>query len=120
MTAADPALINFLKEVERFGVYEDAAVKAKWGDDAVEVVQSSLLRDAAAAATEAQRQQGITGNVLARDQVRLKGIFEGLEGKTVTVKYPRLGYAAGRSFLVAAAAHDRDSNETILEGFVIL
>lgn len=120
MPAADPAIINFLKEVERFAVYEDAAVQTKFSGDAVEVISSSYLRTSAAAATEAQRQQAITGNVLARHQVRLKGRFQGLEGQTVTIKYPRLGYAAGRAFLVTTARIDFDSNDTILEGFVVL
>lgn len=120
MTAADPALLNFLKEVERYAPYEDAAVTAKWGDDAIEVQQSSFLRTLAAATAEATRQQGISGNVLGRDQVRLKGIYMGLEGQTITLTSDRMGYAGGLDMLVVSADVDLDTNQTIVEGFVVL
>lgn len=120
MTAADPAIINFLKEVERYAPYEDTGVTAKWGDDAIEVQQSSFLRTLAAATAEATRQQGISGSVLGRDQVRLKGIYMGLEGQTVTITSDRLGYTGGTLMLVRSSEVDLDQNQTVIEGFVVL
>lgn len=120
MAEAEAALLNFLKEAERFEAAEAPDILATWGEDAPEIRQSSYLRTAAAAAAEALRHQGLTGQALALDTVRLTGVHVGLEGKTVTVVAPQLGYDAGRAFLVLGSDIDLEADRTILEGLVIL
>lgn len=120
MAEADATLLNFLKEAERFELNESAAIVAIWGEDAPEVRQSSYLRTAAAATAEAARQQGITGQALAADTVRLSGVHLGLRGKTITVTSPLLDYDAGRAFLVVGSEVDLDANVTVIDGFTAL
>jgi len=120
MPEAASGILNFLKEPERYEVSESAGVIAIWGEDAPEVRQSSYLRGSAEALAEAARQQGVTGQALADDTLRLAGVFPGLAGKTITVTAPFLDYGAGRTFLVVGVEVDLEANATILSGFTVL
>lgn len=120
MSQADANLLNYLKSAELFERVADAAIDAAWGEDAVEVQQSSYLRTAAAALAEATRQQALTGQALARDQVRVAGLHEGLEGRTVRITAPDLDYQAGRDFLVLGVEVDEDAHVTVLDGLTVL
>lgn len=120
MPEAASGVLNFLKEAERYEVNESAAILATWGEDAPEARQSSYLRGSAEAAAEAARQQGVTGQVLADDTIRLAGVFLGLAGKTIMVTAPFLDYAASRTFLVVGVEVDLEANATFLNGFTAL
>lgn len=110
----------FLKDIERFETAEDPAVATIWGDGTKEISQSSYIRNATDAATEATRQQALTGQVLARDTVRLHGTWLDLEGEVVGITKDRLGYDEGRRFLVLGSEIDFDAGTTVLEGIVAL
>lgn len=120
MPEADANLVNFLKDAERFAEAESAGVETTWGDDAAEERQSSYLRASADASAEVTRQQGLTGQVLADDIVRLKGVNTHLEGLVVTIINDQLGYQGGRLLLVLASDVDLETQETILQGLVVL
>lgn len=120
MPAAEPELLNFLRHAERYEAAEDSVIATRWGDDAGEVQQSSYLATKGAAAAEAARQQALTGNVLARDQVVVNGLYQGIEGTVILVTYPRHDYEFGRQMLVTAVEVDLDANTTVIEGLVVL
>ena len=120
MPEAAAGILNFLKEPERYEVSASALIFATWGEDAPEARQSSYLRNAADALTEAARQQGVTGQVLAHDTIRLAGVHLSLVGKTITVTAPFIDYAAGRTLLVIGADVDLEADATILSGFTVL
>lgn len=120
MTQADPSLFEFLKSREREASVEDSAIKSQWGDRAVEAKGSSALLALTDAEVEAQRQQDLTGQALAEDQVVVAGLFLGLEGQTIRVTDDRLGYDQGRDMLVTWSTADFNQNRTTFGGYVAL
>lgn len=118
MTQADPTLREFLTSAERRVTFEDAAVKTRWGDDAVEAEGPSPMLSRIDAMQEAERQQAVTGQPMAEDQVTVVGLHQGMEGKTIRIFDDRLGYDAGRDMLVTTLSLDFNQNRTTFGGYV--
>lgn len=95
MADAPATFAEYLKASEMLVQATDAALVARWGDDAPTIAQSSGLTSQADASAELARQAALTnvarGNdVITAAQINLAGL-----GRSIAVTAPRLGYAAG-------------------------
>lgn len=118
---ASTARAEFLKVAERLAVAENATIAARWGEDALDSSQSSVLADEADAATEAARQLAQLAQVRAVDLVVVEGLWPDLEGKTVRITYNgQFGIATTADLLVTKAKLNRNVGTTEIEGEVIL
>jgi hypothetical protein len=96
----DAATVEWLKEGVLFEASTDAGVAAAWGDLAVESKIVSPLALAAAAATEAARQQTFLEGPLAVEVHDVAGLRTDLFCRPVTITSDRLGYEAGLDVFV--------------------
>jgi hypothetical protein len=62
-------------------------IEARWGEDASDLAQSSLLVELSAADAEAARRLGLQGSVRAIDGAAFEGVYFDLTGKWITVDY---------------------------------
>jgi nucleotide-binding universal stress UspA family protein len=112
---------EFLKAADRFAVAEDATITTRWGEDAADTKQPSILALKADADAEAARQLTDLARVRARDRVTVEGLHEDLEGRTVRIAYAgRIGISGDADLLVIRARLDRGRGLTELEGEVRL
>lgn len=118
---ASTARAEFLKAAERLAVAQNATIAARWGEDAQDTSQSSVLAEEADAATEAARQLAQLAQVRAVDLVVVEGLWPDLEGKTVRIAYNgQFGIATTADLLVTKAKLNRNVGTTEIEGEVIL
>lgn len=121
MAIAPSARAEWLKQRELSTVVTDAPLTARWGEDAADTSQSSVIVLEAAATTEAGRQQAFLGAARGRDIVVVEGVFVDLEGETVDIDYAgQLGVAGVARMLVLRSRANPNTNTTEIEGEVVL
>jgi hypothetical protein len=121
MSTATTARAEFLKTEDRFAVAESVTITTRWGEDAADTRQASVLDEEAAAAAEASRQMTLLATVRARDSVLVEGVHFDVEGKTVRLPYAGLmGAGATVDMLVVSARIDLNDGTTRLEGELVL
>lgn len=121
MSAASTARAEFLKAPDRFAVAESATMTTRWGEDAEDTRQASVLALESSAVAEAARQLADLAHVRGRDRVVIEGVHRDLEGMTVRIAYDgRLGAAGQVDMLVIRARIDLNRGQTELEGEVRL
>jgi hypothetical protein len=104
-----------LGERFRYAVAEDAAVRNRHLL-AEEAVRDTALADGADAAAEAARRLALFGADRDAFRVRLKTQPFALElGRTVRIRYPRYGLAAGRNLRIVGMVEDSAVNEVTLD-----
>lgn len=96
-----------------FAQAEDAALRASWGDVAVESEIVSPIAAAGDASTEAARQLSFLGQPLAEEVIEVPGDQIGLLGTVQRIVCDRAGYALGPAVLVIGA-EEQDGGVTRL------
>lgn len=86
-----------------FAQSEDAALRASWGDVAVESEVVSPMAAAADAVGEADRQLAFLGQPLAEETIELEGQWISLLGTARRIACDRAGYALGPVVFVIGA-----------------
>lgn len=113
--AVDDGTRADLAEGFRYATAQDPAVRTRHLL-AEEVVQDTALADAADAQAEAARRLALFGADRDAFRVRLKTQPFALDlGRTVRIRYPRYGLAAGRDLLVVGMVEDAAVNEVTLD-----
>lgn len=121
MISASVTRAEYLKRAELLAVASDAVVLARWGDDAGDTSQSSVLVDDAAALEEAERQLAQLAQPGAIDVAIVPGCWPDLEGATIELPYDgQFGLAGTQEMLVLRSRVLLSSGETELEGWVLL
>ena len=122
MDSAPISRAEYLKRDELAISSADGALTARWGEAAGVSRQSSALAGEAAAGAETNRQLALMGSCFGLDQVRINGVWPGLEGETVRIDYSgrAIGVTGEHDLLVTASRVDRQSGITELTGLVQL
>lgn len=92
---------------------EDVALRASWGDVAIESEALSPIAAAADAAAEADRQLIFLAQPLAEEVIEVEGELVGMLGTCQRIVCDRAGYAEGPAVLVIGA-EEQDSGMTRL------
>ena len=92
---------------------EDAALRASWGDVAIESEVVSPIAAAADASDEAERQLAFLGQPLAEEVIEVEGQLAGLLGTSRRIVCDRAGYALGPAVLIIGA-EEQDAGTTRL------
>ena len=92
---------------------EDAALRASWGDVAIESEVVSPIAAAADASDEAERQLAFLGQPLAEEVIEVEGQLAGLLGTSRRIVCDRAGYALGPTVLIIGA-EEQDAGTTRL------
>ena len=96
-----------------FAQSEDSALRASWGDVAVESEVLSPIAGSAAALSESDRQLAFLGQPLAEETIDVEGQWVGLIGTARRIVCDRAGYASGPVVFVIGA-EERDDGMTRL------
>lgn len=96
-----------------FAQAEDAALRASWGEIAVESEVVSPIASAGDASAEADRQLAFLGQPLAEEVIEVPGEQIGLLGTVQRIVCDRAGYAAGPAVLIIGA-EEQDGGVTRL------
>jgi len=121
MAIAPSARAEWLKQRELSNVGTDAVLTARWGEDAADTSQSSIIVLEAAAVTETGRQQTFLASGRGRDIAVVEGAITDLEGETVDIEYAgELGIAGVARMLVLRSRANPNTNTTEIEGEVVL
>lgn len=92
---------------------EDVALRASWGDVAIESEALSPIAAAADAAAEADRQLIFLAQPLAEEVIEVEGELVGMLGTCQRIVCDRAGYAEGPAVLVIGA-EEQDNGMTRL------
>lgn len=112
---------EWLKQKELSVPATDATMDARWGEDALDSTQSSLIVLQGAATTEANRQLAFLARPRGRDVVTVDGIWFDLEGETVDIDYAGcLGLNGIARLLVVRTRVDLNAGVTEIEGEVLI
>lgn len=112
---------EWLKQRELSVSAADAAITTRWGEDAGDTSQSSLLVAESAATAEGARQLALMVSPRAVDAVVLTALIFDLEGETIDIAYGGdLGVAGMARMLVLAAKPDLNSGSTEVSGLVVI
>lgn len=114
MPGPDAQIVDWLKSGALFEAATDAGVAAAFGADALETEIVSPLALAAAASTEAARQQAFMEGPLAEELHDVPGQRIDLLGRPVTIISDRLGYEAGLTVFVIGADEASRPGRTLL------
>lgn len=116
---APSARAEWLKQRELSVFSSDATITTRWGEDAGDTSQSSLLVAESAASAEAGRQLALMASPRALDAVTLSEVNFDLEGETIDIDYAgELGMAGMARLLVLVAKPDLNANTTEVVGLV--
>ncbi|MEW5997964.1 MAG: hypothetical protein AB1729_04165 [Pseudomonadota bacterium] len=96
-----------------FAQAEDAALRASWGEIAVESEVVSPIASAGDASAEADRQLAFLGQPLAEEVIEVPGEQIGLLGTVQRIVCDRAGYATGPAVLIIGA-EEQDGGVTRL------
>lgn len=118
MPSVSSAFAEYLQSDALYAADVAAAVKAAFGDRAIESTVLSPYRWATEAAAEADRQQSFLGAPHVQESVRVagKGLIEAYRGRCVTIIAAEPGYEApGTLVFVLGGDELRDQGITILD-----
>ena len=111
----DSGYAQTLKGDASYKVYEDAAIKAAWGELAIDTEIITSLALAADADVEGPRQLDFLKGPNVKDAAVVTGWRSDLIGKVIIGKNPKLGYdGAGKSCFVVGATENRNGTTTLL------
>ncbi|WP_446653112.1 hypothetical protein [Blastomonas sp.] len=113
MSLVPSTLAEWLTGRAIYAQAEDTALRASWGDVAIESEVLSPIAAAADAAAEGSRQLLFLGQPLAEETIELEGELVGLLGTCQRIVCDRAGYADGPTVLVIGA-EEQDSGMTRL------
>lgn len=113
MSLVASTIAEWLKNGALFALEEDDAIKAAWGDLAVESEILSCLALAEDAVEEGARQIAFLGHPMALESIRIQGWRNDLAGHAQKIVCDRAGYITAPSVFVLQAA-EQDDGSTIL------
>lgn len=118
---APSARAEWLKQRELSVSAANATVTTRWGEDAGDTSQSSILVAESAATTEGARQLALMASPAALDSVLLIELIFDLEGETIDIAYDGdLGIAGIARMLVLTTKPDLNSGSTLVSGLVTI
>jgi hypothetical protein len=113
-TAVDAAKVEWLRSEAKFRSSVDAAIKADWGDRAVESEVITSIAVKADAVAEASAQAAFLKGPLVIDRHLVPGLRRDVLCKLLTLRIGRLGYDAGIRCFVVRVEEQQDVERTLL------
>ncbi len=116
MPAASFSRAEWLRQAELSTLATSAVMESRWGEDAGDLAQSSLLVELAAADAEAARRMALHSAVRAIDWVEIEGVWPDLVGNWIEIDYAgELGMVGMVSVRVLNARVDQGAGVTEIE-----
>lgn len=109
MATVDPVFAQWLMADGLWHVAEDAVLRGRWGDRALNTSRMTTIAQRSDAEAEAARQLAFMGPVAAIDVHMLPGRWRQYRGRVITITADKLGYDAGVDVFVLGA-EDEEAN----------